>query len=57
MLFSTTLVLPGIYRDKTMADKFMIPMMMHKIIPFVDYKYWLKCLDTQLNNPTNQNLI
>ena len=30
---------------------------MHKIVPYVDYKQWLKCLNTQLNEPTNQNLI
>ena len=29
-------------------------MMMHKIIPFVDYNYWFKRLNTQLNKPTNQ---
>ena len=40
----------------TMADKLMyIPMIINKIIPSVDYKYWLKRLNTQLNNPTNQN--
>ena len=27
----------------------------HKITPFVDYNKWLKRLDTQLNEPTNQN--
>ena len=26
-------------------------------IPLVDYNYWLKRLDTQLNELTNQNLI
>ena len=30
-------------------------MMIHKIILSVDYKYWLKRLDTQLNEPNNQN--
>ena len=30
-------------------------MMKHKVIPSVDYNYWLKQLDTQLNEPTNQN--
>ena len=35
-----------------MADKLMyIP----KINPFVDYNKWLKNLDTQLNEPINQN--
>ncbi len=29
---------------------------MLKIAPFVDYNWWLKRLDTQLNEPTNQNL-
>ena len=24
---------------------------------YVDYNYWLKLLDTQLNEPANQNLI
>ena len=23
--------------------------------PSVDYNYWLKCLETQLNEPANQN--
>ena len=32
-------------------------MMIHKSTPFVDYNWWLKCLDTQLNEPTNQNAI
>ena len=32
-------------------------MMIHKITPSVDYNYWLKRLDTQLNETTNQNLI
>ena len=41
-----------------MADKMMyIPMMIHKIIPFVDYNQWFKRLDTQLNTITNQNSI
>ena len=31
--------------------------MIHKIIPFVDYNSLLKRLDTQLNEPTNKNLI
>ena len=31
--------------------------MIHKIIPSVDYHYMLKRLDTQLTKPTNQNLI
>ena len=30
-------------------------MMIHKIIPSVDYNLWLKRLDTQLNKPTYQN--
>ena len=29
-------------------------MMLHKITP-VDNNYWLKLLNTQLNEPTNQN--
>jgi len=29
--------------------------MIHKIAPSVDYNWWLKCLDTQLNESTNQN--
>ena len=32
-------------------------MMINKITPFVDNIKWLKGLDTQLNEPTNQNLI
>ncbi len=47
----------GIKRDKTMADKLSTsPIMVHKIFPTVDYNYWLKRLDTKLNEPTNQNL-
>ena len=42
-----------------MSDKLMykIDKIMHKITPSLDYKQWLKCLDTQLNKPTNQNSI
>ena len=29
-------------------------MMIHKIIVSVDYNKWLKGLDTELNEPTNQ---
>ena len=29
------------------------PIMLHKIIPFVDYNKWSKRLDTQLNETTN----
>ena len=32
-------------------------MMIYKITPSVDYNKGLKRLDTQLNEPTNQNLI
>ena len=39
-----------------MTDNLMyIPMMIHKITPSVDYNQFLKLLDTQLNEPTNQN--
>ena len=45
-------------KDKTMTDKLMyIPMMIQKNTSSVDYKEWLKCLETQINKPTNQNLI
>ena len=30
-------------------------MMIHKITPSVHYNLWLKRLDTQLNEPTNQS--
>ena len=44
-----------------MADKLMnIPndlLFIHKITHFVDYNKWLKRLDTQLNELTNQNSI
>ena len=30
-------------------------MLINKIIPSVDYNQWLERLDTQLNEPTNQN--
>ena len=33
------------------------PMMIHKITPSLDYNLWFKCLDTQLNNPTNKNSV
>ena len=29
-------------------------MMIYKITPSVDYNWWLKRLDTQINEPTNQ---
>ena len=29
--------------------------MIHKITPSVDYNQWFKRLDTQLNEPANQN--
>ena len=32
-------------------------MMIHKIAPAVEYNYYLNRLDTQINEPTNQNLI
>ena len=31
--------------------------MIHKIIHSVDYNLWLKCLDTQHNEPPHQNSI
>ena len=31
--------------------------MIHKITQSVDYNYWLKRLDAQLNEPTNKNTI
>ena len=31
--------------------------MIHKIIPSVDYSWWLKRLDIQLNAPTKQSYI
>ena len=41
---------PGIYRDKTMADKLITsPIMIHKIIHSVQYSSWSKRLDTRLN--------
>ena len=32
-------------------------MMIHIITPYVDYFNWLKRLETQLNEPTNQNSV
>ena len=32
-------------------------MIIHKITPSIDYNLWFKRLDTQLNEPTNQNWI
>ena len=44
----------GILMDKTMDCKLMyIP---NDDIDYSYYNYWLKRLDTQLNEPTNQNL-
>ena len=41
-----------------MADKLKyIPMMIHKITPSLDYNQWLKRMDIQLNELTNQNLL
>ena len=34
-----------------------IPMIINKTTPSVDYSQCLKSLDTQLNDPTKQNLI
>ena len=31
------------------------PIVIHKITPSVDYYYWLKRLDTKLNDPTNKH--
>ncbi len=33
------------------------PLMTHKITPSVDLNQWLERLNTQLNKPTNQNLV
>ena len=33
------------------------PMMIHKITASVNWNYWLKCLNTQLDELTNQNLL
>ena len=33
------------------------PMMIHIITPIVDYNLWLKRLDTQFSEPTNQNSV
>ena len=35
----------------------MSPIMPYKIISSVDYNYWLKRVDTQSNEPINQNSI
>ena len=42
-----------------MADKLMYvqcttPIMKNNITPLLDYNYWLRRLDTQLNESTNQ---
>ena len=34
-----------------MINSYASLMMIHKIFPLVDYNYWLKLLDTQLNEP------
>ena len=46
------------YKDKTMADKLLyIPNNDAQNHIYLDYCYWLKRLDTQVNEPTKQNLI
>ena len=41
-----------------MADKLIyFFVMIYKITPSVDYNKWLKRMDTQLDEPTNKNLI
>ena len=47
-------VLSGTLRDRTMTDKLMY-MMIHKITLSVHKNWWLKRLNTQLNESTNQN--
>ena len=43
--------------DKPMDDiEMYIPILIHTITPSIDYNWWLKRLDTQLVEPTNQNL-
>ena len=32
-------------------------MMIHKLTPYVDYNLWLKRLDNQVNEPTNQKSV
>ena len=32
-------------------------MMIHKFAPSVDYNQWLKRLNTEIDQPTNQNLL
>ena len=50
---STVLSLPA----QKPGNWYISPMITHKITPSVDYNKWLKRLNTQLNKPTNQNLI
>ena len=49
------------YQGVTLYQLLMIPCMTNhhdtQHYPFVDYIYWLKRLDNQINKPTNQNLI
>ena len=53
--FALQTVMTVVYNDKTMADKLMcIPNDDTQITPYVEYKKWLKCLDTESNKPTNQ---
>ena len=43
--------------DKTMADQLSTsPMLIHIITPSADYNWWLKSINSQLKEPTNQNL-
>ena len=51
-------IVSGNQRDKIIVDKLMYtyPMIEHKITPSLDCNEWLKRLDTQLNEPTYQNL-
>ena len=49
---------PGIERDKQLPINLCKSLLMlHTITSSVDYKYMLKCIDIQLNEPTNKKSI
>ena len=42
---------------KIQKSKFQSKMLINKNTLYVDYNQWLKRLDTQLNEPNNQNVV
>ena len=58
MIVGKSCFLTGVWRDKTMGDKFMyIPNDYRQDYPLIDNNLLLKRLNTQSNEPTNPNSI